>query len=132
MTSTRPRPGTTHVTELSERIQQRMALEAAKHAALDDAAARILATLDLVIPRLDRITRQLTALAELLDDPEPAGPRAVGSVTVLAGHARLVKAIRGVLRVGIAEKELPCGRFTEKIRQSGGGIPTHPLNLSSG
>ena len=80
----------------------------------------------------DRITRQLTALAELLDDPEPAGPRAVGSVTVLAGHARLVKAIRGVLRVGVAEKELPCGRFTEKIRQSGGGIPTHPFNLSSG
>ena len=51
-----------------------MALEAAKHAALDDAAARTLATLDLVIPRLDRITRQFTALAELLDDPEPAGP----------------------------------------------------------
>ena len=111
-----------------------MALEAAKHAALDDAAARTLATLDLVIPRLDRITRQLTALAELLDDPEPAGPRAVGSVsvTVLAGHARLVKPIRGVLRVGVAEKELPCGRFTEKIRQSGADISTHPLNLSSG
>ena len=91
-----------------------------------------LATLDLVIPRLDRITRQLTALAELLDDPEePAGPRAVGSVTVLAGHARRVKDIRGVMRVGVAEKELLCGHFTEKIRQSGAGIATHFLNLSS-
>ena len=58
-----------------------MALEAAKHAALDDAAARTLATLDLVIPRLDRITRQLTALAELLDDPEPAGPRELSGLS---------------------------------------------------
>ena len=32
----------------------------------------------------------------------------------------------------LLEKELPCGRFTEKISQSGVGIPTHPLNLSSG
>ena len=83
-----------------------MALEAAKHAALDDAAARTLATLDLVIPRLDRITRQLTALAELLDDPEPAGPRAVGSVTVLAGHAPAREAYPGRFEGGC------CGEGT--------------------
>ena len=61
----------TRQNELSERIQKRMALEAKKHADLDDAAERSLAVLDVLIAQLDSITPRLMAFSDLIGGPEP-------------------------------------------------------------
>ena len=66
--------------ELSERIQKRMALEAEKHAALDDAGDRTLAALDLLIARL---TPRLIALSDLIGGPEPETDGTLTPCTVL-------------------------------------------------
>ena len=69
--------------ELAERIRKRTALEAKKHANLDDAAERTLAVLDVLIAQLDSITPRLLAFSDLIGGPEPETDGTLAPRTVL-------------------------------------------------
>ena len=69
--------------ELSDRIQKRMAREAKKHADLDEASARSRAALGVLAAQLDSITPRLIAFSDLIGGPEPETDSTLAPRTVL-------------------------------------------------
>ena len=72
-----------HASTLAERIRQRTALEAKKHADLDEAAEQTLAALDLLIAQLDSSMPKLRECADHIGGPDPQTDGTLAPRTVL-------------------------------------------------